>query len=352
MNIGWHGLAHGLGHVRGYLLAIGVSAALGVLRLLLNPVLHAENPFLLGAIAVLIAAARWGLGPALLAIGIGLVWGIALVPQEPAFRLAQPNGAIRLVFYIAVTLTLVLLANIWRRDRERVAHALRLREDFLRIAAHELNTPLTVVLGNAELLLRRLGPGDPLSPRDIRLLTGIVRQATQQKELIGLLLDISRLERGHLPLRRAPLDVVTLIQHVVEDRQSASPTHHIALRGIEGPLFIEGDAARLEQVVQNLLHNAVKYSPRDGTIEAWLTQEGGEAVLRIRDQGIGIPDGEQAHIFERFYRAGNAASGAITGFGIGLYVVREIVTRHGGSISVHSSEGQGSTFTLRLPCMV
>jgi signal transduction histidine kinase len=102
-------------------------------------------------------------------------------------------------------------------------------------------------------------------------------------------------------------------------------------------------------VLQNLLQNAIKYSPSGGTIEVSLTTQDGEAVLHLKDQGMGIPAAEQAHIFDRFYRAGNAKSGMSTGFGIGLYIVREIVTRHGGSISVQSAVGQGSTFTIRLP---
>jgi signal transduction histidine kinase len=112
-----------------------------------------------------------------------------------------------------------------------------------------------------------------------------------------------------------------------------------------------GDAMRLEQVLQNLLHNAIKYSPEGGAIVLAVGQEAGTAYLRVTDQGIGIPAEALPHLFGRFYRAANVDALAISGLGIGLHVVQQIVVLHGGEIDIESREGVGSTFTVRLPCV-
>jgi signal transduction histidine kinase len=345
----WRTLEYRVGDLRGYLQAIALGNGAGVLRLLLTPVLHAENPYLLNTFAVLIAAGVGGLGPGLLATAIGAVWGAYILPPNAASAFTLPMSGIRLGFFIPVAVAMTLLAESWRRDRLRLAQALRLREDFLRIAAHELNTPLTTVLGSAELLQARLGKSDAPASTNARLLASIIRQARRQRELIRLLLDFSRLEQGQLPLQPAPLDFGALVRQVIAESQPTTPDHHLVFHDIEHAVPIHGDAPRLEQVLQNLLQNAIKYSPPDSTIEVYLTLEHGEAVLRLTDQGVGIPVADQARIFDRFYRAGNVTSASSQGFGIGLYIAREIVTRHGGSIGVQSREGQGSTFTIRLP---
>jgi signal transduction histidine kinase len=345
----WRALRRQVGEMRGYLVALGVSNAVGVLRLLLNPILHAENPYLLSVFAVLIATGLGGLGPGLLATAIGALWGASIVPPNHGHGILPSIDAIRFGFFILVSVAITLLAESWRRDRLSLAHALRLRDDFLRIAAHELNTPLTTVLGSAEILQARLERSGDLTPQNGRLLSSIIRQARRQRELVRLLLDFSRLEQGQLPLEPAPFNFGELVRQVVEESQSTTSDRLIVFHGVERAVPISGDAPRLEQVVQNLLQNAIKYSPQDSAIEVHLALEQDEGVLRITDHGIGIPAAEQAHIFDRFYRARNVASGFHQGFGIGLYIVREIVTRHGGSISVQSIEGQGSTFTIRLP---
>jgi len=115
------------------------------------------------------------------------------------------------------------------------------------------------------------------------------------------------------------------------------------------PLLIEGDDVRLEQVVQNLISNAIKYSPNGGPIAVQAEQQGHQARLLVRDCGMGIPKNDQPHLFQRFYRATNADTQHMSGMGIGLYVVKEIVTLHGGTVAVESCEGAGSTFTVCLP---
>ncbi len=139
------------------------------------------------------------------------------------------------------------------------------------------------------------------------------------------------------------------MQWVVEDVRPTLTQHTLTCSLMDMPLMIEGDELRLEQVLQNLLSNAIKYSPAGGPITARVEQQGGTVCVAVADQGLGIPQDAIPQLFQRFYRAANVDAGSIKGLGIGLYVVKEIVTLHGGAVRVDSVEGIGSTFTISLP---
>jgi PAS domain S-box-containing protein len=238
--------------------------------------------------------------------------------------------------------------------RERVARAeaqeaVRLRDVFLTVAAHELKTPLTSLLGNAQLLQRRSqrdGSITELGAKNMRL---IVEQAQRLNKMILGLLDVSRIEAGRFSIERAPVDLAALVGRVVEEFQPTLVNHTLHFQIPSGALIIDGDEMRLEQVVQNLLTNAVKYSPHGGPIVVQVEQHAQQAHLLVTDMGIGIPVCDQPDLFQRFYRASNAQTQYMSGMGIGLSVVKEIVTLHGGTVAVESSEGQGSTFAVYLP---
>ncbi len=150
---------------------------------------------------------------------------------------------------------------------------------------------------------------------------------------------------------RRPLDLRGLVLNLVDESQSSLTKHTIQYSGVDEPLLILGDGMRVEQVVQNLIQNAVKYSLKGGVIDVCLEREDGNAVLSVTDSGIGVPASALPNLFGRFYRAENAEKMHVGGMGIGLYVVKEIVTLHGGTVEVKSEEGKGSTFTVRLPLM-
>ncbi len=167
--------------------------------------------------------------------------------------------------------------------------------------------------------------------------------------LIRTLLDISRIERGQLTIDRQAIDLRALVRRLVDETQNNVERHTVLLTDTDQPVPILGDALRLEQVLQNLIGNATKYSPQGGTISISLEQRHNTACISVSDQGIGIPLTSIPQLFQQFYRAGNAEAQQIGGMGIGLYVVKEIVTSHGGEIIVTSIEGHGSTFTVELP---
>jgi excisionase family DNA binding protein len=236
-------------------------------------------------------------------------------------------------------------ARLYQAARE----AVQLRDTFFSVAAHELKTPLTALLGHGQLLLRRAGREGGLQVRDQRAVHIMVNQAARLHRMILLMLDSTRLEHGQFTLERAPVDLAALTAEIVAEVQATTELHALRLVSEEQSLVIKGDAFRLEQVLQNLIGNAVKYSPDGGAVTVRLACADDQVRIAVQDCGIGIPAAAIPQLFQRYYRASNAVSQSMNGMGIGLYVVREIIALHGGTIGVESVEGQGSTFTVELP---
>ena len=235
--------------------------------------------------------------------------------------------------------------------RTQMETLVRVRDEFLTVAAHELRTPLTALLGNAQLLQRHVQREAILSERDQRSVGVIVDQASRLNRLVLTLLDLSRLQMGQMALERAPFDLRDLARQVVEEVQPTNTTHVIEYVGPDTPLMIDGDALRLEQVLQNLVQNGIKYSAGGSHVRVQVEGHADMVSMAVIDEGIGIPKASLPQLFQRFYRAANVDASYISGLGVGLYVVKEIVTRHGGRIDVTSIEGQGSTFTVWLPAL-
>lgn len=229
------------------------------------------------------------------------------------------------------------------RGREEAA---RLKEEFLSAAAHDLRTPLTVVLGQAELIERRL-LRDPAAPVDPVGVGRMAREARHLRDLVGELLDAQRLEQGLAVMNLAPADLGELVEAV----RARHAEHGVPLI-LEEPdeaLLVSVDGPRIEQVVENLLENAYKYGADDEPPALRIWHEGAEARIAVIDHGAGVPQGERERIFERFYRSPNARSITDTGMGLGLYICRRIVEDHGGSIWTEPTPGGGATFVIALP---
>jgi signal transduction histidine kinase len=239
-----------------------------------------------------------------------------------------------------------------REARAAAEVAITLRDQFLSVASHELRTPVTVLLPTLELVERRLSPTIHADERLRRGFATLHRQLARLQALIGAMLDVSRLQRGQLSIAHDPVDLAGLVRTVVDEVRPLAESHTIELGIPEGAIFVRGDAVRLSQVLLNLLQNAIKYSPDGGPIRVGVARTAGEVAVSVSDQGIGIPADAVAHLFERFYRAPPVRSEHISGMGIGLYVVGEVVALHGGKVTVSSVEGVGSTFTIRLPSLV
>jgi PAS domain S-box-containing protein len=232
--------------------------------------------------------------------------------------------------------------------------AIRAREQFLTVAAHELRTPLTAIRGNTELALRRVRRTDipldrvALEERLGRLLTGIDRMAA----LAARLLDVTRMQTGAFEISTTWCDLVAIVGTVVERARGTAPKGMpltIAFDAPAAPIQGRFDPLRIDQVVTNLLDNAVKYQPMGGIVRVQLTTREKEVALSVADEGIGIAPEDLPRLFGSFVRAETATSQQIGGVGVGLYITDQIVRRHGGKIEVSSLVGKGTTFTVRLP---
>jgi signal transduction histidine kinase len=226
---------------------------------------------------------------------------------------------------------------------------LRAREQFLSIAAHELKNPLTTLLGSIEHLQRRIDRMEHAQDRERHITQRIREQALRLTQMVDSLLDIARVDSGRFNLVRAPIDLAGMTRRLVADLQPTSRQHSFEVTVLDDPLIVYGDAVRLEQVLQNLLANAMKYSPSGGVIQVRLACRDDHATVVVTDQGIGIPLSAQPYLFQRFFRASNAEDLRIDGIGLGLSLVKEIVDLHGGMVTVDSEEGRGSSFTIELP---
>ena len=235
-------------------------------------------------------------------------------------------------------------ARLYREAKE----ALDARDEFLAVAAHELKRPLTTIFGCTRLLQQWSSRDDLTTDRSLSVLALAGGAAQNLERLIDSLIDFSRIQSGYFNVEREPVELCGLVRMVVAETQTG-PAHQMCLHCCEEALIVEGDHTRLELVLHNLLQNAIKYSPAGGTITIRLTRRNGKAMVSVSDQGIGIPETARGRLFQRFYRASNADQAQISGTGIGLYLVNEIVTRHGGQVDVTSTAGAGSTFTVRLP---
>ena len=231
-------------------------------------------------------------------------------------------------------------------EQQAMKDAIRLREEFISVAAHELRTPLTTVYARLQLVERRLArkDGDPaVLQRDV----GLVRQAADRlRTLIDRLLDVSRLRSGRLLLVRETTDVATIVESVASMLGETSG-RQISVRAPESPETYEMavDGVRLEEVIVNLIDNAVKYSPPGTPIDVELTSTPDAMRIAVRDQGPGIQPEERSRIFEPFHRTSDAAPGV----GLGLHIAREIVELHGGTLTVESPADGGSRFVVSLP---
>jgi PAS domain S-box-containing protein len=248
------------------------------------------------------------------------------------------------------------VALVVHQDVTALKEAERLKDEFIGIAAHELRTPLAVLKGFAQTLLVQTarGKGPELVDWQMEALQSIDQATARLVELTEDLLDVTRLQAGRLALHLEPTDLVALTKRVVTRLQMTTERHTLSLATPLEHLVAQVDPRRMEQVLSNLIGNAIKYSPEVGSIEVTIREEeqAHEALLSVSDHGIGIPAQQHLLIFGRFARTDNARAYGIGGTGLGLYLCRELVERHGGRIWFESVEGQGSTFFVALPLLI
>jgi len=231
-------------------------------------------------------------------------------------------------------------------DVTGIVRPARVEARLMSVAAHEMRTPLTSVMGYAELLHDQAEDGSAGK----RYADAIHRQAKRMEAIVGELLTVTRLEAGREELVVEPVDLALLARQVVAETQPMAATRSIAV-GVEtaGNVCVRGDVPKLERVAENLVTNAIKYSPEGATVSVRVRRLGDQVALEVQDTGYGISAEDAPHVFEKFYRARNQHTESVEGTGLGLAIVRLIAEAHGGSVSLQTSEGVGSTFTVVLP---
>jgi signal transduction histidine kinase len=333
-----------------YSIAIAAVLLALILRRLLAPLIGDASPHMLVLTAVAIGAWYGGRGSGIVATVFAVLASSAMMFRPASSHsIAVTGEQLQLGMLLVEGLTLSMLIGTLQARLHKAEAALHARDDLLAVAAHELKSPLTAVVGYTQTLQVRAAREGNLNRRDQDTLRVIAAQAKRLHMLIDSVLDLTRLHNGQMQIARQVLDLGAVARQAVADARLTAARHLLEFRSSEAPVVICGDSVRLEQVIRNLLDNAVKYSPEDGAITVSVEQRNTEAVLTISDQGIGIPEAARARLFERFYRAGNLDPRRVPGTGIGLSIVTEIVALHGGVVEVDSVEGQGSTFTVRLP---
>jgi signal transduction histidine kinase len=226
----------------------------------------------------------------------------------------------------------------------------RLKDEFVSLVSHDLRTPLTSIVGYVDLIL-----DDPsLSDEHRQYLTIVARNTDRLHRLVDDLLFAARLQAGRLELALAEVDLVDVARHTVETLRPRAKAAGVDLAlelapELNGGIPVVGEASRLAQLLDNLVSNAVKFTPDGGRVSVRVARRPDRAVLEVVDSGMGIPADEVNRLFERFFRSSTVSERQIEGTGLGLYITKAIVEAHRGRITVESEEGAGTTFRVELP---
>ena len=345
-----------------YAFATATTSAVTALSVALRPMIQPRHspPFLL---AVLVVAWFAGFGPAVLACGLSIVlMNYFFIPPLHSLSLFSAHELIGVPVFAAVALGMAWLATTRRSAeaarvdalaREQAARAdaesaNRGKDEFLAVLSHELRNPLAAIVSAAHLL-EGVVRHDETAARAREV---IGRQARNLGCLVDDLLEVNRVMKGKVMLNRSPTDLSEVVRRCLATLGAAGRLERHLLKLDLSPVWVDADALRLDQVVTNLMENAVKYTPGDGSIVMSLSAVGGHAVLDISDTGIGIPADLLPRMFDVFVQGDPGSRHSHGGLGIGLTVVRRMIELHGGSVTAASDgPGRGSTFTVRLPCI-
>jgi signal transduction histidine kinase/CheY-like chemotaxis protein len=351
-----------------YAAAITIAAAAIVLRWFLHPWLKWDLQYatLFGAIAVAVWMGGWG--PALVASIVGLVGTTLLIGGPEAVSASTSwSSLIGLAVYTGTSVLIIGLGETMRKARDDYRRSQEMYKDvalelkqraadlqradgikslFLATLSHELRNPLAPLRNGLAIIKLRVPDG----PTDVYAM--MERQLKQVTRLIDDLLDVSRLDRGKLELHREKVPVESFVNAAIETARPniEGKSHELVVRYAPRTFHVDGDPARLAQVISNLLNNAAKYTPESGRIELSMRAEGAAAVISIRDNGIGIPAADLGRIFDTFVQLDASKTQAAAGLGLGLALARSLVALHGGQIKVRSEGvGKGSEFDVHLP---
>ena len=308
-----------------------------------------------------------GAGGSWSSLQVGVAPDASGVPQDYRVLVLRDAGEMLLVLEPAASDARVLNAELVRlndelvsmeRDLRRRGNALagqnerlreldRLKDEFVSLVSHEFQTPLTSIHGYVGLLLEDV---ERLDGKHVEFLRVVDRNVERLLRLVGDLLFVAQLDAGGLALETEPVDVAGVVLECVDAIGPAAAAKSVEVTTRLEPVpHVPADRRRVSQLVDNLLTNAVKFTPAGGRVDVLVSEADDRVAVEVRDTGIGIAPEEQPHVFDRFFRASGASRKAISGSGLGLAVAKSISDAHGGTLSVASTEGAGATFRAELP---
>ena len=341
-------------------LATGTAAAA---RFAMTPLIGLRIPLFTFYPAIMVCAAHGGLWSGLLCTALSALLILYFwIPPIGAFVTEDVGNAVALTIFVASGVAIALLHEILRRHRAQLVTlraeaedaarnavaANQAKDEFLGILSHELRTPLTAVVGWANVLRTRTCD----AAVQARALEAIERNAVAQVRIVDDLLDVSRILGGKLRLERQPIEVAPVVLAAVEVVRSAAEAKGVTLATIVDPSagMVQADAVRIQQVVWNLLVNAVKFTRPGGLVDVRLERVTSAVQLTVTDTGEGIPADFLPHVFERFRQVDGSSTRSHGGLGLGLAIVKHLVDAHGGTVAAASAgPGKGAMFTVRLP---
>lgn len=330
-----------------YLCAIvGILVATAI-RYILDPILGEHLTFSMYYLAVSFAGWAGGLSPALATALFSCVLANFLFSQpRGTLQVIQLEELCALVLFLVVSLVIGILSEISLRSQDRARAAEQQKDDFLALLAHELRNPLAII-HYTNLAEERSGSKVHVGRSEI-----IDRQVQQLDQMIEDLVDISKVSKGKFRLRFEAVDVSTLVDDTLEKAQGfiAGRGHELSIERPSGELTLWGDPVRLQQVITNLLTNAVRYTPKGGKISFQVAQDKDRVLFRVRDNGLGIPKEMLSRIFDLQTQVARSLESTGSALGVGLALVRTLVELHGGTVSaVSDGPNQGAEFTVQLP---
>jgi len=238
-----------------------------------------------------------------------------------------------------------------RSSNAQLKHLDEVKDEFMSMASHQLRTPLTSVKGYLSMVLE--GDAGDISPQQRKLLVEAYNSSERMVHLIADFLNVSRLQTGKFIIDKQATDLTRIVRQETASLKLIAESRQIKLKHVipRSSLVVYADEAKVREVVMNFIDNAIFYSRAGSTVTVTLERDGDDALFAVTDQGIGVPEVDQARLFNKFFRAANARKQRPDGTGVGLYLARKVITAHGGSVLFHSVEGKGSTFGFRLPVM-
>jgi signal transduction histidine kinase len=286
--------------------------------------------------------------PSFLFVLMGL---ITIIAMTATFYISKnyDDPSILVIAECVVVVTIFSIGNSVIQEIEQMARVNKMKTEFVFVASHQLRTPLSAILWEIELLIKKRGDG--LNEKQLESLNSISLLSGRMARLVSDLLDVARIDQGKLMLRKDETDLFAIVDEIIKvlDPLIQSKNLQVVFEKCRDRCSILGDAEKLRLVVENLVSNALKYSKNKGKIEIKIEKEGRDLIFSIQDDGVGIPASQQKMVFNKFFRSDNVVKYQTEGTGLGLYIAKNIVEQSGGKIWFQSKENVGTTFSFSLP---